>query len=123
MLVAEPFKNPFRRVTLLPMNLAIAHKNLVNDGQKRIQLRRPSLLQPISGRLGVLQHLRQSLPVNSILAASRTLAQFARQYTTTNLAPKLHVGDHSGHLPHPDSPEIRQNDALPSQIQPQQLNI
>lgn len=91
-------------------------------GAERLQLRRPSFRLTISRRFRMLQHLRQGLPVNSILAARRPLTQFARQNAMTNFSPKFHIGDHSAHLPRPHTPEIRQNDAFPSTIQTQQLN-
>jgi hypothetical protein len=77
-------------------------EDLVNNGRKRGLLRWPRLLQPISRRLGVPQHLGQSLPVNSRLTARRPFTQFARQYPAANFSPKFHVGDHPAQLLPPD---------------------
>lgn len=120
--VAQLFEDAFRRVSLFPMNLPIADQDLFNDRQEGIQLRKPIFRLTISGRLRVLQHLRQSLPMNTILAARRPFTQFARQNAATNFTPKFHVGNHSAHPPRPETPEIRQNDAFPCTIQTQQVN-
>ena len=95
----------------IPMNLPMADQDLWNDRQKGIQLRWPSLRLTIPRRLRMLQHFRQSLPVNPLLAAHQPLAQFAGQNAATNFTPKFHVGNH------PDALELLQNDAVPGTIQ------
>ena len=41
--VSKPLEDPFRRVPLLAMHGSIGRENLINDRQKRFQLRRPFL--------------------------------------------------------------------------------
>ena len=95
-LVTQPFPDPLGRVPLLARCLLICLQNLLDDRQKRLDLRpgpRPSLA--ISWRLLMRQNLLQRLPVQSVLLAGRTLAQLLRQNLPANFCPQFHVGVHS----------------------------
>jgi hypothetical protein len=61
--------------------------------------------------------------VNVVLAASRSLADLARQHPPMNFTPQLHVSNHPVHLPTPDAPETRHFDAISDCFQNQLLNI
>jgi hypothetical protein len=65
MFVPQTHRNVLHGVLLFTMNLPVTLGHLVNDGQKRLQLRRPGLRQPIAWRLRMLQHL---LPANVVFS-------------------------------------------------------
>ena len=77
-LVAQPFKDPLRRVTLLLMNALIVQKDLIDDPHKRIQLgANRRTLATVSRRHGELQDFRYRLTINpkltSGLASAHTI--------------------------------------------------
>ena len=76
------------------MHLPVSLENLVNDRQKRLQLRRPRFRQPIAWRLRMLQHLLQSLPANVEFTTRSSLAHLAVQNATAYFNPQIHVCDH-----------------------------
>ena len=94
-LVTQPLENPLSRVTLLAMHLPVTVEHLVNERQKRFQLRGTLLRQPVTWRLAVRQDLLQRVPVNVVLDTRLPLAQLATRNTTANLNPQLHVTEHS----------------------------
>jgi hypothetical protein len=92
--VPQTLENPLRCVALLAVNLPIRLQNLIDDRQKRLQLRRPRLRPPIPRRLGVSQDLFQRFPVDAVFGTSCPLADLAVGHPAANLNPFLHVCEH-----------------------------
>ena len=86
-LFEQPQPDPSRRVPLLARRLPIRFQQLVDDRQHAVDLRLAALLLPVAGRLDVPQDLFQRLPVESVLAAGRPLAQLLTEHPAADFAP------------------------------------
>ena len=94
-LVAEPLEDPAGGVPLLPRGLLVGLEDLVDDGQEGVELgpgagRRAA----VAGRLGMVEDLRERVPVDVELAAGGALAQAVDEDAAADLGPVLHVGVH-----------------------------
>src|SRR5262245_3701163 len=70
-------------------------EELVDDGQEGVELRlRAWCRAAIAGRLGVVEDLRERVPVDVVLAAGGALAQAVDEDAAADLGPGLHVGVH-----------------------------
>ena len=91
----QAFPDPFGRMTLLAWQSLILLQELFDLGKIRFELLTLSCLAlPVARWFAVLQYLLQRLPVHSGFPDDLPLTNPFYQYTSSNLAPLLHISVH-----------------------------